>query len=102
MNIQLLEAAESELVDAIRFYNREREGLGYEFALEVRRTLGRIAEFPQALHPLHALPISPPAALHSPSSCTPIGLRGPSSPCISLFSLAEALLGPFSIPRFGL
>ena len=42
MNVEFLDPAESEFVDAIGYYNNESEGLGYEFAGEVDRTIARI------------------------------------------------------------
>jgi hypothetical protein len=48
MKIELLAAAESELVEAVAYYNGQSEGLGFEFAAEVKRTIGRIVQFPDA------------------------------------------------------
>jgi hypothetical protein len=48
MKIEFLDTAEAELAEAVGFYNGESEGLGYEFAAEVKRTLVRIVEHPQA------------------------------------------------------
>ena len=42
MRIEFLDPAKKELTDAIAWYNQESEGLGYRFAVEVRRTLSRI------------------------------------------------------------
>jgi hypothetical protein len=39
MEIKFLEAAEKEFEDAVVYYNQQSDGLGYEFAAEVRRTL---------------------------------------------------------------
>ncbi len=44
MNVEFLDPAESEFIEAIGYYNGESEGLGYEFATEVNRTIGRIME----------------------------------------------------------
>lgn len=52
MNIRILAAAEVELADAVEYYNCQSEGLGFEFAAEIRRTLDRIARMPKAWHPL--------------------------------------------------
>ena len=52
MTLEFLGQAETELVEAVAFYNGESEGLGYEFAAEVNRTLLRIAEHPLAWAPL--------------------------------------------------
>jgi hypothetical protein len=48
MKIEFLPPARSELTDAISYYNIQSEGLGYEFAAEVKRTLERIVQYPDA------------------------------------------------------
>jgi plasmid stabilization system protein ParE len=48
MRVEVLEPAEAEFREAVRYYNLQGEGLGYEFAAEVRRALSRIARFPEA------------------------------------------------------
>ena len=48
MNVEFLDPAKSELVEAIDYYNSESEGLGYRFAAEVRRTIERIIQYPEA------------------------------------------------------
>ncbi len=48
MEIKFLAPAEAELVDAISYYNMQGEGLGYEFAAEVKRTIERIIQYPEA------------------------------------------------------
>lgn len=48
MRVDFLDVAESEFLEAIRYYNGESEGLGYEFAAAVNRTIGRISEYPNA------------------------------------------------------
>jgi len=50
--IHFLSAAEQELQKTIQYYNDESPGLGYEFANEIRNTLGRIIQYPEAWHPL--------------------------------------------------
>lgn len=52
MNVEFLQPAEAEFIDAITYYNLQGEGLGYEFAAEVKRTLGRIIQYPDAWSPL--------------------------------------------------
>ena len=52
MKQEILAAAEADLVDAVAYYNDQSEGLGYEFAAEIRQTLARIVRFPDAWHPL--------------------------------------------------
>jgi len=48
MEITFLPPAKSELTDATSYYNMQSEGLGYEFAAEVKRTLERIVQYPDA------------------------------------------------------
>ena len=48
MKIEFLHPARLEFTDAVSYYNQQSEGLGYEFAAEVNRTLGRIAQYPEA------------------------------------------------------
>jgi plasmid stabilization system protein ParE len=52
MRIEFLDPAQSELVEAIAYYNEQSEGLGYRFAAEVRRTLLRILQYPRAWPPI--------------------------------------------------
>ncbi len=52
MKIVFLENAQLELDDAIDYYNLERPGLGEEFLQEVLSSLDRVAQFPDAWHPL--------------------------------------------------
>lgn len=48
MNVQFLDVAEGEFTKAVRYYNQQSEGLGYEFAAEIKRTIGRIIQYPEA------------------------------------------------------
>jgi plasmid stabilization system protein ParE len=52
MTIRLHEDAQQEHEDAADYYNQECPGLGYEFADEVYRTIGRIEDNPEAWQPL--------------------------------------------------
>lgn len=54
MRPDFLSTAETELRNAVTFYNDQSEGLGYEFALEVKQTLRRIIQFPDAWSALSA------------------------------------------------
>jgi plasmid stabilization system protein ParE len=47
-SIKFFPAAETELKDAVAYYNRQCPGLGFEFAAEVRKTLTRILRFPSS------------------------------------------------------
>lgn len=48
MKIEFLETASQELAEIVQYYNTQAEGLGFEFAGEVRRTLARISQWPEA------------------------------------------------------
>ena len=48
MRVDFLEPAEAEFRAAVEYYNEQSEGLGYEFAAEVKRTITRIVEYPEA------------------------------------------------------
>ncbi len=52
MKITFLEEAQSELDQAIEYYNSESPGLGAELLNEILNTLDRIVNFPKAWHPL--------------------------------------------------
>lgn len=52
MRSEILNVAEAELQEAIDYYNMQSEGLGFEFALEVKDTITRIVLYPQAWTPL--------------------------------------------------
>jgi plasmid stabilization system protein ParE len=54
MRVELLSAAEAELVEAVSYYNAQSEGLGFEFAAEVKQTIKRIVQFPDAWQRLSA------------------------------------------------
>ena len=48
MKVRILSPAEREFVEAVDYYNRQRPGLGFEFASEVQSALTRIALAPNA------------------------------------------------------
>jgi plasmid stabilization system protein ParE len=48
VKVGVLAPALAELREAVEYYNRQSEGLGFEFAAEVRRTIARIVRFPDA------------------------------------------------------
>lgn len=48
MNLRILACAELELTEAVDYYNGQSAGLGFEFAAEVKATLGRIVACPEA------------------------------------------------------
>ena len=50
MIIEFLPEAEDELGKATNYYNEIRWDLGFEFADEVKNTLKRIAQYPEAWH----------------------------------------------------
>jgi hypothetical protein len=46
--VDLLISAEAELLDTVSWYNKESEGLGFDFAAEVARTIEKIVNYPLA------------------------------------------------------
>ena len=52
MIIKFLDEAQLELDEAIDFYNNESDGLGSVFLQEVLSAIERIANYPDAWHPL--------------------------------------------------
>lgn len=52
MKVDVLEPAVAEFREAVEYYNQQSEGLGFEFAAEVRRTIARIVLFPDAWNAL--------------------------------------------------
>jgi hypothetical protein len=48
MRIIVLSCAEDEFAEAVDSYNKQRPGLGFEFAAEVQRTFERIRRYPEA------------------------------------------------------
>ena len=52
MRIDFLDPADAEFIEAIAYYNLQSEGLGYEFAAEIKRAIERILQYPNAWAPL--------------------------------------------------
>jgi len=52
MKVEFLQTADDELAETIGYYNLQSEGLGLEFAAEVKSGLGRILQYPVAWTPL--------------------------------------------------
>ncbi len=48
MEVKILEVAEIELMEAVKYLNEQSEGLGFEFAAEVKQTINRIIQYPNA------------------------------------------------------
>jgi len=48
VNLRILSCAEREFAETVDYYNAQCPGLGYEFAVEVKSALERIASFPDA------------------------------------------------------
>ena len=51
MEIRLLKIAETELDEAVIFYNSEQPGLGADFIVEFVNSLDRIKAYPKAWNP---------------------------------------------------
>jgi len=45
MTVEFLRTAAPDLEDAVTYYNQQSEGPGNQLAVEVPRTLNRVAEF---------------------------------------------------------
>lgn len=52
MRIDFLDPADAEFIETIAYYNLQSDGLGYEFAAEIKRTLERILQYPNAWTPI--------------------------------------------------
>jgi plasmid stabilization system protein ParE len=52
MKATFLAAARAEVREIITYYNQQREGLGLEFASELKQTLLRMRHYPLAWSPL--------------------------------------------------
>ena len=52
MRIDFLDPADAEFIETIAYYNLQSDGLGYEFAAEIKRTLERILQYANAWTPL--------------------------------------------------
>ncbi len=48
MNVEFLEPAWAELLEAVEYYSGQNEGLGFEFSEEIRATIERIIQYPEA------------------------------------------------------
>jgi len=48
MDVEFLLSAEKEFEEAVIYYNSQGEGLGFEFAAEVKNTIQRILDYPKA------------------------------------------------------
>ncbi len=48
IEIEFLSPAETEFVETVKYYNSESTGLGFEFALEIEKTIERIIQYPEA------------------------------------------------------
>jgi hypothetical protein len=46
--LDFLQTADAEFAEAIAYYNLQSEGLGLEFAAEVKRALSRVLQYPAA------------------------------------------------------
>jgi plasmid stabilization system protein ParE len=52
VKVKFLQPAKQELIQAARFYEQQRAGLGKDFRDEVRATIDRIQAFPLGWQPL--------------------------------------------------
>lgn len=56
MKVEFLSVAESEIAEAIQYYNERQPGLGHDFYYEFKVALNRLVSFPNAW-PIFADPI---------------------------------------------
>lgn len=52
MVVKFLAPAQAEFVEAVSYYESQRQGLGSQFAEEVKRTIQRVVQFPEAWAPI--------------------------------------------------
>lgn len=52
MKVEFLSAANDEFTATVGYYNHQSDGLGIEFAIEVKRALERILRYPNAWTPI--------------------------------------------------
>lgn len=52
MEIRFLAVAETEIDEAVEYYNRELDGLGAQFLVDLRDAIERVARLPHAWHKL--------------------------------------------------
>jgi len=79
MQITFLAPAAAELLNAVAYYNSQSEGLGYEFAAEVKRTIERIVQYPKPGFNSQAAP----AAAEQIDSPTELFIRLKTKICLS-------------------
>ena len=48
MKLEFLQTADDEFAEAIAYYNLQVDGLGLEFAAEIKRALDRVLQYPTA------------------------------------------------------
>jgi plasmid stabilization system protein ParE len=48
MNVEFLDPARTDLIEAVEYYNDQKEGLGFEFSEEIRTTIERIIQYTEA------------------------------------------------------
>jgi plasmid stabilization system protein ParE len=48
MQVKFLAPAQAEFEEAVAYYEAQKEGLGFEFADEVKRAIQRIVQYPEA------------------------------------------------------
>jgi plasmid stabilization system protein ParE len=52
MVVRFLEPAQAELAEAVAYYDSQEPGLGSQFAEEIKRTIGRVLQYPVAGSPI--------------------------------------------------
>jgi plasmid stabilization system protein ParE len=52
MVVEFLAPAKDELAEAVAYYNAQKQGLGSQFLEEVKHTIERILQYPEAWSPI--------------------------------------------------
>ena len=52
MVIKFLAPAQAEFMESVAYYQSQKQGLGSQFAEEVKRTIQRIVQYPEAWSPI--------------------------------------------------
>ena len=48
MSVKILEPAKREFIEAIKYYNLQTSGLGFEFETEILKSIDRICNYPES------------------------------------------------------
>ena len=68
LRIEFHEAAESELAEALGWYEENERGLGTRFRTEIEKSIDRISQFPRSFPVIHGSTIRRALAIRFPYS----------------------------------